>query len=277
MLQTKEVTVKRMFLVAVLAAAIAPAAALASTSDQSSASKDCTALQAKMGTAAFNLAYSSFGACVSRFAPLEQNNTTSANTACTAEQSDANFAANHGGKTFDQVYGTGKSGKNAFGNCVSTKAKASSQAEQQGRLNPAQTCRAQRTSMGTAIFDKTYGKNASDKNAFGKCVSTVAKAQNTNEVNASTACKAEQSDANFAAAAGHGGKTFDQFYGTNADRSNAFGKCVSTKAQATSTAQSQATVSAAKACATEQSAGAAAFTAKYGTFGKCVSSKASNK
>jgi hypothetical protein len=267
--------VKRMFLVAVLAAAIAPAAALASTSDQSSASKDCTALQAKMGTAAFNQAYSSFGACVSRFAPLEQNNATSANTACTAEQSDANFAANHGGKTFDQFYGTGHSTKNAFGNCVSTKAKASSQAEQQGRLNPAQTCRAQRTAMGTATFDKTYGKNANDKNAFGKCVSTVAKAQNTSETSASTACKAEQSDANFAG--GHGGKTFAQFYGTNADQSNAFGKCVSTKAQATSTAQSQATVSAAKACATEQSAGAAAFTAKYGTFGKCVSSKASSK
>jgi hypothetical protein len=267
--------VKRMILVAVLAAAIAPAAALASTSDQSSASKDCTALQTKMGATAFNQAYSSFGACVSRFAPLEQNNTASANTACAAQQADANFAATHGGKTFDQFYGTSKSGKNAFGNCVSTKAKASSQAEQQGRLNPAQTCRAQRTSMGTATFDKTYGKNASDKNAFGKCVSTVARAQNTNEVNASTACKAEQSDASFAG--GHGGKTFDQFYGTNADQSNAFGKCVSTKAQAASTAQSQATVSAAKACAAEQSAGAAAFTAKYGTFGKCVSSKTSGK
>jgi len=267
--------VKRMILVAVLAAAIAPAAALASTSDQSSASKDCTALQAKMGATAFNQAYSSFGACVSRFAPLEQNNAASANTACSAEQADANFATTHGGKTFDQFYGTGKSGKNAFGNCVSTKAKASSQAEQQGRLNPAQTCRAQRTSMGTATFDKTYGKNANDKNAFGKCVSTVAKAQNTNEVNASNACKTEQSDANFAA--GHGGKTFNQIYGTNADQSNAFGKCVSTKAQAASTTQSQATVSAAKACAAEQSAGAAAFTAKYGTFGKCVSSKASSK
>jgi hypothetical protein len=158
---------------------------------------------------------------------------------------------------------------------VSTKAKASSLAEQQGRLNPAQTCRAQRTLLGTAAFDKTYGKNANDKNAWGKCVSAVAKAQSANEVNASTACKAEQSDANFAA--NHGGKTFAQFYGTNADLSNAFGKCVSTKAQAASGAQSQATVSAAKACATEQSAGAAAFTTKYGTFGKCVSFKASGK
>ncbi len=265
---------KRFILIAVLAA-IAPTAALASTSDQSSASKDCTALRAKVGVTAFDQAYASFGACVSRFAPLEQNNTTSANTSCQAEQADANFAASHGGKTFAQVYGTGKSGKNAFGNCVSTKAKASSQAEQQGRLNPAQTCRAQRTSLGTATFDKTYGTNANDKNAFGKCVSATAKAQSTNEVNASTACETEQSDANFAAS--HGGKTFDQFYGSNTDLSNSFGKCVSTKAQAASAAQSQATVSASKACAAELTAGAAAFTAKYGTFGRCVSSKASSK
>src|SRR5205814_7314196 len=134
---------------------------------------------------AFDQAYASFGACVSRFAPLEQNNTTSANTSCQAEQADTNFASTHGGKTFAQFYGTGKNGSNAFGNCVSTKAKASSQAEQQGRLNPAQTCRAQRTSLGTSTFDKTYGKNASDKNAFGKCVSANAKSQSSNEVNAS--------------------------------------------------------------------------------------------
>jgi hypothetical protein len=264
-----------MILVAVLAAAIAPMAALASTSDQSSASKDCTALRAKIGATAFGQAYASFGACVSRFAPLEQNNTSSANSACSAEQADPNFAAAHGGKTFTQFYGTGKSGKNAFGSCVSTKASASSQAEQQGRANPAQTCRSQRTSLGTATFDKTYGKNANDKNAFGKCVSANAKSESSNEVNASTACKAEQSDANFATS--HGGKTFDQFYGTNANQSNSFGQCVSTKAQAASDGQSQATVSAAKACAAEQGAGAAAFTAKYGTFGKCVSSKASSK
>ncbi|HVH51615.1 MAG TPA: hypothetical protein VM690_05685, partial [Gaiellaceae bacterium] len=259
---------KRMILVAVLAAALAPMAALASTSDQISAGKDCTALRAKMGATAFGQAYASFSACVLRFVALEQNNTTSANSSCQAEQADANFAAAHSGKTFTQFYGTGKSGRNAFGNCVSTKAQASSQAEQRGRLNPAQTCRAQRTSLGTAMFNKTYGKNASDKNAFGKCVSANAKSESSNEVNAATACKAEQSDTNFAT--NHGGKTFDQFYGSNADLSNSFGECVSAKAQASSSSQSEATVSAAKACAAEQSAGAAAFTAKYGTFGKCV-------
>jgi hypothetical protein len=42
--------------------------------------------------------------------------------ACDAERSDPNFAASHDGKTFEQLYGTNKNGKNAFGKCVSSKA-----------------------------------------------------------------------------------------------------------------------------------------------------------
>jgi hypothetical protein len=41
-------------------------------------------------------------------------------------------------------------------------------------------------------------------------------------------CAAERSDPGFAA--GHDGKTFDEFYGTNKNLKNAFGKCVSGKA-----------------------------------------------
>jgi hypothetical protein len=44
--------------------------------------------------------------------------------------------------------------------------------------------------------------------------------------NAAKECKAERSDPAFAAA--HDGKTFEEFYGTNANGRNAFGKCVST-------------------------------------------------
>ena len=108
-----------------------------------------------MGTTAFAKAYATFGACVSTYAHLEQSNATSAQEACTTEQADANFAAAHGGKTFDQFYGTGKSGKNAFGNCVSLKNRASQQAEQQGRLNPSRTCAAARTQMGASTFSLT--------------------------------------------------------------------------------------------------------------------------
>src|SRR5829696_6177128 len=52
--------------------------------------------------------------------------------------------------------------------------------------------------------------------------------------NAAKECEAERamSDEDFGAVPEHGGKTFEQFYGTNENLSNAFGKCVSTKAKA---------------------------------------------
>jgi len=73
------------------------------------------------------------------------------------------------------------------------------------------------------------------------------------------------------------GVNFKSTYGTNANKSNAFGKCVSKNAK-----NAQADVAnASKACDAERSADAAAFAAKYGknakdknAFGKCVSAKA---
>ena len=44
---------------------------------------------------------------------------------CTAERADANFPAGHDNKTFAQYYGTNDGQNNAFGKCVSAKAKAS--------------------------------------------------------------------------------------------------------------------------------------------------------
>ena len=57
--------------------------------------------------------------------------------ACKAEQADPDFAASHDGKTFDEFYGTNGNpkketagtGNNAFGKCVSTKAKAKGEEE----------------------------------------------------------------------------------------------------------------------------------------------------
>jgi hypothetical protein len=244
----------------IVAAALAPVAALAAAPSgdaTKSAQATCTALRASMGATAFGQAYSTFGACVSKYAPVEQASITSAQATCTAEQADANFAASHNGKTFDQFYGTGNNGKNAFGNCVSSHAKASAQDERQNRVNPAKTCKALRTSLGDTVFAQTYGKNENDRNAFGKCVSAKARAQVSNELSASATCKAEQ-DADATAFA---------------SKYDSFGDCVSTLARSESAAQQQATVKAAKACAAELKAGAAAFATKYGTFGKCVSTK----
>jgi hypothetical protein len=75
---------------------------------------------------------------------------------------------------------------------------------------------------------------------------------------------------------------FAKTYGTNASKSNAFGKCVSKNAKAAG----QALASAASSCKSEQAADPAAFAKKYGTnggkgagaaknaYGKCVSAQA---
>jgi hypothetical protein len=259
--------VRRLIFVLVAVAVLAPVAASAGTGS-TSARSDCAKLRATMGTTAFSQAYATFGACVSRYAPIEQQVTNSAKVTCTAQQADPNFAATHGGKTFDQFYGSGKKDRNAFGNCVSIVAKANRQAEQQGRMNPARTCRAIRTQLGTSLFDLTYGKNRNDHNAFGKCVSTTARSQAHNELSASASCAMQQTDPNFAST--HGGQTFDQFYGTNADQSNAFGKCVSSTAKAASTAQKHAIVQAALTCKAQRKSDPTAFKAKYKTFSACV-------
>lgn len=242
---------KNTLIALIVAAVVAPAAALAggpSNDATKSAQADCTALRAKVGATAFTAAYSSFGACVSRYAPIQQQSITSANDSCTAQQADTSFAAAHNGKTFDQFYGTGKKANNALGNCISMLAKASAQAERANRLNPAQTCRASQKQMGATAFSALY-------RTFGKCVSVVARAQNQNEQSASTTCRNEQ-------AAGQA--AFDQKYAT-------FGACVSSEAKTASTSQQQAIVNASKQCLAQFKADLSAFKAKYATFGKCVS------
>jgi hypothetical protein len=237
----------------VVAAAVAPVAAFAaapSTDATRSAQADCTALKAKMGLTSFSQAYSSFGACVSAYASVEQANITSAQATCTAQQADTAFASTHNGQSFAQFYGNGKKGNNAMNNCVSSIAQASSKTEQQNRMNPSRTCNATRTQMTAAVFTKTY-------TTFGKCVSVTAHAQSQNEQAASASCQAAQTkDA----------ATFATTYAS-------FGACVSAQAKATSTTQQQATVNAAKACAAALKANATTFKAQFKTFGACVSKK----
>ena len=211
---------KRLVIAALLAFAVSTVVATAAPGSDATknANAACTALKAKIGATAFTQAYATFGRCVSSMAPVEQQNLTSADASCTAEQNDATFAASHGGKTFDQFYGTGKNSRNAFGNCVSAKAKASSKAEGQDRPNPARTCRAERTLMGVAPFGALYGKNANDRNAFDKCVAKAARAQTQNELNATAACRAEQGDATFVAASSTGRTPTSRMHSANASR-----------------------------------------------------------
>jgi hypothetical protein len=163
-----------------------PAAALAdgaSGQDKANAARDCAALRTSMGTAAFGQAYgtnadrsNAFGKCVAKWTQVEQQARQNGSAACAAERGDAAFAAAHGGKTFAQFYGTGKSGANAFGRCVSQKAKAKAKEERADATNAARTCKAELKSLGATAFKAKYGTNAAKSNAFGKCVAKLATA-----------------------------------------------------------------------------------------------------
>ena len=179
---------KRLLLLSAVAVAAIPTAASATTSP-SSAQQQCTKLRATMGSTAFTQAYPSFGTCVSKLAPVDQGNAAVANAHCQGVQG----------------------GKNAFGKCVSDTVKSNVALEQAATPNPSQTCRAARTSLGTAAFDAKY-------KTFGKCVSSVAKAQVNDEAQAASQCRTDSTV-------------------TSSTDANAFGKCVVAKTHAANAAR----------------------------------------
>jgi hypothetical protein len=176
----------RILIAAALAVLVVPAASFAGTpngQDRENGARACRALRDSMGTELFRASYgtaqanrkNAFGRCVSQWTRAEHQNRLAARSACAAEQSDANFAASHDGKSFAEFYGTGPKLSNAFSRCVSSKAKAASLEAQENTTNAAKTCKAERSEMGVPEFRAEYGKNSSDRNAFGKCVSQHAK------------------------------------------------------------------------------------------------------
>lgn len=131
-----------------------------------------------------------------------------------------------GHEAFTELYG-----EPATPNCLGVKAAAAKPAVKSASAE----CRAERERLGAEAFAEKYGSNKNKRNAFGKCVSRKAAPELSEDtqavVNAAKACKAEQADPSFPAS--HGGKSFDDYYGTNPNKRNAFGKCVSGKAHAT--------------------------------------------
>jgi hypothetical protein len=105
--------------------------------DIANASQACTAEEADVNFAAthggstFAQFYganendkNAFGKCVSSKVDAklaeDQGKTETAAQACRVQRADPSFAAQHGGQTFAQVYGTNHNDKNAFGKCVVT-------------------------------------------------------------------------------------------------------------------------------------------------------------
>src|SRR5580765_1218874 len=142
---------------------------------------------------------------------------TPADKAAAAKQCSTERTANPA--AFKLLYGTNANKSNALGKCVSKLA----QQNAKNQTNAAAQCRTERDAD-PAAFAAKYGTGKKHANAFGNCVSGKAKAAAAQQVqatiNASKACWTERK-ADPAA--------FKAKYGTNPNKSNAFGKCVSGK------------------------------------------------
>jgi hypothetical protein len=130
---------------------------------------------------------------------------------------------------FRALYGTNHNKRNAFGKCVSQQKRLREHATDAAKPSAVKACRTERAAD-PAAFAAKYGTNHNKRNAFGKCVSQHAKA-------AGAAAVADENAATIAAA-----KTctdernadpaaFAAKYGTNHNKRNAFGKCVSQHAR----------------------------------------------
>ena len=166
----------RWALVLAAAALVVPisVSAAVSPADYKNAAKFCKALRADIGKTTFKQTYgtnenrsNAYGKCVSKNARELDQNHASAVKACRAER-DANEAA------FVEKYGTNKRGTNAFGKCVSAKEDQAEDQDHDAIVNAAKTCRAERATD-PAAFREKYGTNRNKRNAFGKCVSKLAK------------------------------------------------------------------------------------------------------
>lgn len=133
-----------------------------------------------------------------------------------------------------------------------------------------QDCKAQKRADKRA-FKAVYGKRAMRTCVKGEKPETKAEIRN-----AAQECKAQRADDREA---------FRQEFGSGKKGRNAFGKCVSSKVGAEADSDEAAFRNAAKECKAERADDREAFRAEFGSeqsqgrnaFGKCVSSKASEK
>jgi hypothetical protein len=171
---------KKILAATVMAAAlVVPTGAVAKpdNSEKKAAKAECKDERGNMKATreAFTAKYGSFSRCWRQTAEEEEaeNDAAHKNAAkeCKADRSEDPDG-------FKETYGTNKNGKNAFGKCVSSKAKekkaemdAEDAEDAQEFKNAAKACAAEREEMGEEAFAEEHGTNRNGKNAFGKCVS----------------------------------------------------------------------------------------------------------
>jgi len=165
-------------LTAVLALLALPAAAFAQEAPEpKSASQLCQKQKKAINNTAFKLLHgtnanktNAFGKCVSK------QNAKSAENGKNAAKTCADERKTLGEQAFRDKYGKNGNKANAFGKCVSMKAQAETAAEQAATIKAAKTCKAERKAMGDAAFKAKHGTGSTKANAFGKCVSKLARA-----------------------------------------------------------------------------------------------------
>ena len=168
----------RKLMLGAILALVLPAAALAQEGTPSPtelATTACKTEKSQMGTKTFKTTYAAKNSakatktCLAKQGVVAETALANAAKECKAER-DADpvkFAE----------WGTNENGRNAYGKCVSSKAKVASVEATANRVSAADTCKEQKKAD-VAAFKIAYGET---RNAFGKCVSKTAKALATAE------------------------------------------------------------------------------------------------
>jgi len=120
--------------------------------------------------------------------------------------------------------------------CIRREAAEEAAEQREAQTNAAKECKAERGAIGAQAFADKYGMNRNGRNALGKCVSAKAQAGKA-EMDAED----QQAAAEFKNAAKEcaserttmGREAFAAKYGTNRNRRNAVGDCVSSKTRDT--------------------------------------------
>ena len=157
--------------------------------------------------------------------PVDQANMQAAHAQCKTERGNTKATR----EAFKAKY-------HSMSRCVRQNAAEEAAEEAAAHKNAAKECKAEAAdpNFAAAHEDKTfaefYGANGNGKNAHGKCVSANAKA-NKAEMDAEDAEEAAEFKNAAKECAGErrslGTTAFAEKYGTNANKRNAFGKCVS--------------------------------------------------
>ncbi len=168
---------KATMLVALGLSVIAAPQALAATPGPvtKAAAHACNAERAQLGKQIFRATYGrpAMVKCMRATRDEAQEAVRNAAQACRAER-----AADP--EAFRTTYGSNENGRNAFGRCVSQKARAEMRPEIRATVNAAKACKAERAADAEAFRTK-YGTNENGRNAFGKCVSQTKTAEEEEE------------------------------------------------------------------------------------------------